>query len=288
MATLHLESGAAYPGSTLITQENIMRRPLFTAIRWGAVLAGVAVGISVQLVLTLLGIASGLSLTSISTGEAPGMGAMIWAGLSMLISALVGAYVAGRMSGLKRKTDGMLHGVVSWAVTTLLFVVLATSAGGSLLSGLFSSLGQGASAMAQSGGGITAMLNRQLGTNVSPQDMRTVQSHIAAGRRDQAIDYMSSNMGVQRDRASTIVDQALILSGLPEQASPEGRAAADRAVKGASTAAWTVFGAVAIALALSFLGGALGAMGARRTTWNEHIEGTTPATAGTSQSGLGR
>ncbi len=286
MATLHLESGANYPGSTLITQENIMRRPLFTAIRWGAVLAGVAVGISVQLVLTLLGIASGLSLTSVSTGEAPGMGAMIWAGLSMLIAALVGAYVAGRMSGLKRKTDGMLHGVVSWAVTTLLFVVLATSAGGSLLSGLFSSVSQGASTMTQSGGGISAMLNRQLGTNVNAQDMRTVQDHIAAGRRDQAIDYMASNMGVQRDRASTIVDQALILSGSPEQASPAGRAAADRAVRGASTAAWTVFGAVAISLALSFLGGALGAMGARRTTWNEHVEGGT-TTAG-AQPGLSR
>ena len=34
--------------------------------------------------------------------------------------------------------------------------------------------------------------------------MRTLQSHIAAGRRDQAIDYMSSNMGVQRDRAAAV------------------------------------------------------------------------------------
>lgn len=283
MATLHLESGAAYPGGTVITQENVMRRSLFSAIRWGAVLAGVAVGISVQLVLTLLGIASGLALTRVSTGEAPGTGALIWAGLSMLISALVGAYVAGRMSGLKRKTDGMLHGVVSWAVTTLLFVMLATSAGGSLLSGLFSSVTQGAGAMAQSGGGVASVINRQLGTNVNPQALRTLQDHISAGRRDQAIDYMSSNMGVQRDRASTIVDQALILSGSPEQASPEGRAAADRAVKGASTAAWTVFGAVAIALVLSVLGGALGAMGARRTTWNEHLESATAS----AQAGLG-
>lgn len=272
MATIHLDTGAAYPGGTLIAQENIVRRPLFPAIRWGAVLAGVAVGISVQLVLTLLGIASGLSMTSVQQGEAPGTGAMVWAGISMLLAALVGAYVAGRMSGLKRKTDGILHGVVSWAVTTLLFVVLATSAGGSLLSGLFSSLGQGATAAAQSGaspGGMTAMLNRQLGVNVTPEAMRTLQSHIAAGRRDQAIDYMSSSMGVQRDRAATVVDQALIMSGSPEQASPQGRAAADRAIRGASTAAWVVFGAVALSLVLSVIGGLLGAMGARRTTWNE-------------------
>lgn len=272
MATIHLDTGAAYPGGTMISQENIVRRSLFPAIRWGAVLAGVAVGISVQLVLTLLGIASGLSMTSVQQGEAPGTGAMIWAGISMLVSALIGAYVAGRMSGLKRKTDGILHGVVSWAVTTLLFVVLATSAGGSLLSGLFSGLGQGASTVAQSGaspGGLATMLSRQLGVTVTPESMRTLQGHITAGRRDQAIDYLSSNMGVQRDRAAPVVDQALIMSGSPEQASPQGRAAADRAIRGASTVAWVVFAAVALSLALSVLGGLLGAMGARRTTWND-------------------
>lgn len=288
MATIHLDTGANYPGGTLISQENVIRRPLFPAIRWGAVLAGVAVGISVQLVLTLLGIASGLSMTSVQEGEAPGTGALIWAGISMLVSALVGAYVAGRMSGLKRKTDGILHGVVSWAVTTLLFVVLATSAGGSLLSGLFSSVGQGANVMAQSGtsmGGLTSLLNRQLGTNVSAENMRILQGHITAGRRDQAIDYMSSTMGVQRERASTVVDQALILSGSPEQASPQGRAAADRAIQGASTAAWVVFGAVALSLVLSFVGGALGAMGARRTTWAEAE--TPPTGAATTRTDLG-
>ncbi len=287
MATIHLDTGANYPGGTLISQENIIRRPLFPSIRWSAVLAGVAVGISVQLVLTLLGIASGLSMTSVEQAEAPGTGTLIWAGISMLISALVGAYVAGRMSGLKRKTDGILHGVVSWAVTTLLFVVLATSAGGSLLSGLFSGIGQGANVMAQSGSsasGLTTLLNRQLGTHVSADSIRTLQQYISSGQRDQAINYMSSNMGVQRDRASGIVDQALILSGSPEQASPQGRAAADRAIRGASIAAWVVFGAVALSLLLSSLGGALGAMGAHRTTWTESGE----AAAAAARADMGR
>ena len=273
MATIHLESSSVIPAGTVTSQENIARRPFFPSIRWGAVLAGVSVGVSVQLVLTLLGIASGLSLSSVSAVEGPATGALVWAGLSMLIAALVGTYVAGRMSGLKRKTDGVLHGVVTWAVTTLLFVFLATSAGGSLLSGLFSSLSP-ANAGAQ-GSSITSMINRQMGTNMSPESLRTLQEHISAGRRDQAIDYMSSTMGVQRDRAAGIVDQALILSGSPEQASPAGREAANRAIQRAGTAAWIAFGAVALAFALSLLGGALGAMGAKRTTWTETAEGTT-------------
>lgn len=275
MATIHLETGSGFPGGTMISQENIVRRPLFSGIRWGAVLAGVAVGISVQLVLTLLGIASGLSLSSVSAVEGPATGALIWAGLSMLIAALIGSYVAGRMSGLKRKTDGVLHGFVSWAVTTLLFVFLATSAGGSLLSGLFSSVNPGA--VAAQSGGVTALINRQMGTNVSTESLRTLQEHIAAGRRDQAIDYMSSSMGVQRDRAAGIVDQALILSGSPEQASPAGRDAANRALRQAGRTAWIAFGAVSLSLILSLLGGAIGAMSARRTTWAENMEGETGA-----------
>lgn len=275
MATIHLESGSGFPSGAMISQDNTVRRSLFPAIRWGAVLAGVAVGISVQLALTLLGIASGLSLSSVSAVEGPATGALIWAGLSMLIAALIGSYVAGRMSGLKRKTDGVLHGFVSWAVTTLLFVFLATSAGGSLLSGLFSSITPGA--VAAQSGGVTALINRQMGTNVSPESLRTLQEHIAAGRRDQAIDYMSSSMGVQRDRAAGIVDRALILSGSPEQASPAGRDAANRALQQAGRAAWIAFGAVSLSLILSLLGGAIGAMGARRITWAENMEGVSGA-----------
>lgn len=273
MATIHLDIPSSSSGSTLISQENIVRQPLFAAIRWGAVFAGVVVGVSIQLALTILGIAMGLSATSAATGEMPGTGAFIWAGLSMLVSALVGAYVAGRMTGLKRKTDGILHGVVSWAVMTILVAMLATSAGGSLLSGIFSSIGQSPTTMGQSSGGVTGMLSRQLGANVSPQAIRTLSDHIAAGRRDPAIDYMASMMGVKRDRAATLVDQALILSGSPEQASPQGRAAADRAIGEASKVAWVVFATVALSLLLSAIGGALGAMGARRTTWNESTAG---------------
>ncbi len=280
MATIHLDTGSAFPGSTTISQENVVRRSLFSAIRWGAVLAGVAVGISVQLALTLLGIASGLSATSLAAGEAPGTGALVWAGLSMLISALVGAYVAGRVSGLKRKVDGILHGAVVWAVTTLLFVMLATSAGGSLLSGIFSDIGQGAGTFSQAGtGGLSGMLNRQLGMKASPQALSALQDSIAAGRRDQAIEQMTA-MGVQRQRAETVADQALILSGSPEQASPAGRAAADRALGRAGRVVWSVFGAVALSLLASLIGGALGAMGARRTTWNENMISASSSSAG--------
>lgn len=266
MATIHLD-----PRTNYLEQSTLSRQPLFAAIRWGAVLAGVAVGISVQLVLTLLGIASGLSATDVTSGESVGMGPLIWAGISMLIAAFIGAYVAARMSGLKRKVDGILHGVVSWAVTTLLFAMLASSAGGALMSGIFSNMTGGANTAmnggSATGGGLAGLLQRLGVTNVTPASLQTLQGHIENGRREEAVQYMSSSMGVEPSRAATIVDQALILSSSPEQASPQGRATADRAIDTASTTAWTVFLAVILSLALGVAGGALGVVGAHRATW---------------------
>jgi hypothetical protein len=274
MATTHLDPGSGYTDQSLARGAGAMRRPLFPTVRWGAVFAGVAVGVSTQLVLTLLGIATGLSATAVAQGESPGAGPLLWAGVSMLIAAFVGGYVAARMTGLKRKVDGVLHGVVSWAVTTLLFATLATSAGGSMMTGVFSNItpnnqpGAGASG-SRTYGGVLGMLQSQIGGNVSPGAMKTLQEHIRAGRRDSAIQHMMGAMGVDKERAETIVDQALILSGASEQASPQSRAAADRALDVASTAAWTAFLAVALSLALAIVGGAMGAVGARRTTWSD-------------------
>jgi hypothetical protein len=245
-----------------------LRRPMFPAIRWGAVLAGVAVGISVQLALTLLGIATGLSTTDVTEGETVGTGPLIWAGFSMLIAAFVGGYVAARMSGLKRRADGILHGAVSWAVTTIMFAVLATSIGGSLVSGVFNNMSQLARASAAGNESPLAALVRTQGGRLDPQTMRQLQQYLQAGQRDQAVQLVTSRMGLEQSRAETMVDQALIITGSPGAASPQGRAKAENVVQGAGTAAWVVFLAVALALAIGIGGGALGAAGSRRVSWS--------------------
>lgn len=270
MATIDVGHGGSYADS-LMGAGSALRRPLFPAIRWGAIWAGVAVGLSTQLLLALLGLASGLSAMNLAEGASP-TGPLLWAGLSMLISAFIGGYVAARMSGLKRKVDGILHGAVSWAVTTLLFATLATSVAGSLLSGVFNRVAPTMASSATSGGGsaaIGAMLQGQLGPNVDPTTMQRLQNHIQAGRRSDAIQLMTSSMGIERSRAETITDQALIMAGNPDQASPQSRAAAERAVDTAGTAAWMIFLPVALSLASGIAGGMLGARNARRTTWSE-------------------
>lgn len=273
----------SHEGSKL---KNSLKSSLFTTICWSAVLAGVAIAVSVQLVLMMLGVASGVALASLTVGETLSYGALMWASVSMLIAAFVGAYVAGRMSGLRRKIDGVLHGVICWAVSILLALILATTTGGSLISGLVSNVIQGGIVIAPSGANVASMLNRQLDPNMESASLRVLQEYILSGRRDQAIDYLTSSMNVQRERAAGIVDQALILSGSAQQASPEARSAEARLIKNYHTASWTTFVAMLLAVLLSCLGGALGTLGSQRSIWSETAEDT-EASSNTSQAAIG-
>lgn len=286
MKSPSIESNVTVPPHEGVKLKNSFRSGLFTTICWSAVLAGVAIAVAVQLVLMMLGVASGVALTNLLMGETLGYGALMWASVSMVIAAFVGAYVAGRMSGLRRKIDGILHGVISWAVSILLALILATTTGGSLISGLVSNVIHGGIVIAPSGANVASMLNRQLGPTMESASLRVLQEYILSGQRDQAIDYLNSTMNVQRDRAAGIVDQALILSGSFQQASPEGRAAEARVIKNFHTASWTTFVATLLAVALSCLGGALGTLGSQRTIWSESTEDT-EASSGTSQAVIG-
>jgi hypothetical protein len=237
------------------------RRPLFPAIRWGAVLAGVAVGISVQLVLSLLGVASGLSMAEFGPGPSSAIGPLLWAGMSMLVAGFVGGYVAARMSGLKRRSDGVLHGAVSWAVTTILLAVVATSAGGMMFSGVLGNLGQLAGGVSSAPDTpVTAVLRSQAG-HLDPALQARLRQAIEAGRRDEAVRLLAE-AGMDPARAGILVDQIMIIAASPLAGMQNGESRPR-----AAAAAWIVFGAVALALAAGIGGGARGAAASRRVTW---------------------
>lgn len=106
------------------------------ALRWPAVLAGMVVGSAAYLM--VVGVAAGLSGTdNAAASSATALGAGIWKAASLLLSALVGGYVAARSTGFRRTGDGVLHGVVCWGATTVLFAVLATTEAGAVFGGLF-------------------------------------------------------------------------------------------------------------------------------------------------------
>lgn len=109
-------------------------------ISWGAILAGTAATLSVMLILNLLGMAIGLWSIEPTEDSNPlsglGTGSIIWWVLSNLIALFAGGFVAARVGVSFANPTAMIHGVMTWALYTLVSVWLLTSVVGSIVSGV--------------------------------------------------------------------------------------------------------------------------------------------------------
>ncbi|MGE5682261.1 MAG: hypothetical protein ACM34K_15445 [Bacillota bacterium] len=136
---------------------NEPRAGVLKRISWGAVFAGVLIALVVQLLLSLLGLGIGFGSIDARTESNPfsglGTGALIWWVVSMLISLFAGGLASGRLAGVPRSFDGVLHGLLSFSVFTLISFYLLTTAIGSVISGVGSVVGQ---TLSLAGKGISA------------------------------------------------------------------------------------------------------------------------------------
>lgn len=251
------------------------RRPNFSAIRWGAIFGGVVSGTATYLLLSLLGVAVGLTAIEPTAQEPVGsvpLATGIWTGISMLVGAFIGGYVAGQMSGLARSMDGMLHGFVSWGATTLLYLVIATTALGALLGGTFSIISQGVQAAAPAGqqqGGMLSQLmsavTQQGEADISVQSLNQLQDAISNGNREQAVNIMVSEMGIERDAAVQTVDQIM-----PLASQQNVQQAAQQATDVATATSWWLFIGLLLSLVLGVVGGAAGSRVNANRTVGDH------------------
>lgn len=109
-------------------------------ISWSAVFAGVLVAIVTQILLTLLGLGIGLGTIDPVEERNPmaglGVGSAIWYIVSSLLSLFIGGWVAGRLAGTPRSFDGMIHGVLTWCLVTLLTIYFLTTTLGTIIGGV--------------------------------------------------------------------------------------------------------------------------------------------------------
>lgn len=261
--------------------ERPVRRPYFSAIRWGAIFAGVVSGTASYLLLALLGVAVGLTAVDPQSAEPVGnvpLATGIWTGISMLVAAFIGGYVAGHMSGLSRVSDGMLHGFVSWAATTLLYAILTVTALGAILGGTFRVLSEGLSGAAQTatqaGGGsnvmdqLAGMISGGGQGNVNTESLSALQQAMAAGDRNAAVEILVVQIGLPPERANQIVDRTMpLLSQDPKEAA---RNAATKATGALTAASWWLFIGLLLSLAMGIAGGAAGVRAASRRLTGDH------------------
>lgn len=127
-------------------------------ISWGSILAGVAVAMVTQLVLNLLGLGIGASTLEPTaddavSGRALGIGTVLWLAITTIVALFAGGWVAGRLAGFASRVERSLHGLITFAVVTLLTFYMLTTTLGAVLSTTTNALGQ---ALAAAGSGAAA------------------------------------------------------------------------------------------------------------------------------------
>jgi hypothetical protein len=180
-------------------------------LSWGAIFAGLFVAMGLQLVLSLLGVAIGLSAWSPATvggvdaGDvATGVG--IWAAVSALIALFAGGATTGRLAGILRRKDGALHGVVLWALTTVATIWLIVSGMGFLLGGAFDIVSRTAAATVQVAGGAAAEFAGPAVTGAMQGEEREVM-----------ISEIQQRTGLSRAEAESVVTDAERRAGTLQQ-----------------------------------------------------------------------
>ncbi len=139
----------------------------FTAVDWGAILAGVAVATAITFVLAAFGSGIGLSLASPYEGASPFTHALalaLWVLWVTVASYAAGGYVCGRLRarnvGMPREEaevrDGA-HGLVVWGVSML---IIAFAAGSSLYD------------LGKAGVNVATQQAQKSGVSTSPVDYR--------------------------------------------------------------------------------------------------------------------
>ncbi len=142
-----------HPTAPLVTQNTVpglaatASHSLTGGLSWSAVLAGAAAAAALAFILVILGFGLGLSAVSpwTNTGVTAstiGISTVIWLALTQIAASGLGGYLAGRLrhSWVDIHVDEVYfrdtaHGLLAWAVATLVTATLLASAIGTVLSG---------------------------------------------------------------------------------------------------------------------------------------------------------
>ncbi|MFD2574269.1 hypothetical protein ACFSUS_26785 [Spirosoma soli] len=220
---------------TMIYEDRPSRMDFIKRISWSAVFAGVLVAIVTQMLLTLLGLGIGLGTIDPVEEANPtaglGIGSAIWYGVSSLISLFLGGWVAGRLASAPRTFDGVIHGVLTWCLVTLLTIYFLTTTLGSIIGGASRLVGgivrTAGSAAASAGPGLTNMVQDQLkanGINTNDLDLGDLKNEVNTVLRQTGDPSLNPN-ALER-KADRATEQA---SNTAEQAASNPQGADDAA-----------------------------------------------------------
>jgi hypothetical protein len=230
-------------------------------------------GLGALMLLSTLGLAIGISTVDIGPGQggdarAFGIGAAIWAALSLLVALFLAGTIASRVSMVVDRTVAMTHGALVWVLTMLGILYLA-GAGVSLgMSGVIGAVRGAGSAVGGAAGGLADLgsgnVDQILARLNDPRTAGVVAQ--ATGMSEQgarsALDDIRARVEAARGNPEGAVAEARKgVAQLTSRAAERVAAAAQQAQPYASRTAWTALAVMVVALAAA-VGGAV--WGARR------------------------
>ena len=148
----------------------------FSGVSWGAIVAGGVAAAAMAMILMTLGAGLGLIAISPWRGEGVsagtiGIGVIVWSIIVEIAAFGIGGYLAGRLRTKWANLHGdevffrdTAHGLVTWALGTLVFVGLSASIAGYIARGTAEA---GLAAGAAAAGGGAAMMSAGPGSNAT-------------------------------------------------------------------------------------------------------------------------
>ncbi len=286
------DSARVVRSSDRLSSHDLHDNVLLNTISWGAVFAAVAVALSVQVLLNLLGVGIGASVIDPATSDNPSAGAfstvgVIWFVVAGVVASFIGGYIASRLSGRPVKSTGGYHGLTSWAVTTLLVLYLLSTSVGAVVGGAFGGLssmlgglGRTAATTATAAAPVVANIDnpfsgieqqiRSLTGGNDPQALRdaavaAVQAAVsgdetkAEDARNRAADALARAQNIPLDQAKSQVAQyEAQYRQTVETAKQNAVATAEAATKIVAGGAILAFVALLLGAVASWFGGTMG------------------------------
>lgn len=147
-----IQPAAAPQASSTLVQDGPDLALLPSALErlsWGAVIAGTLVSLILMFVFNLVGIAVGLAQINPERGRDSAdaqdiaTGSLVWVGITNLVALFIGGWIAAYFAGIPEVVDGLLHGIMVWALTGVITSLLVTMGMGRLMNGLSSLISAG-------------------------------------------------------------------------------------------------------------------------------------------------
>jgi hypothetical protein len=278
-------------GATVVEHTDIVTSVVGPRVRWSGVMSGFFVAIGALLLMVALGLAIGITVlgdpraATGETAEGLGIGAGIWAFITLLVALFFGGMVSTQVTDRPDRPGAVIHAVLVW-VLFLLFIFWLMVSGISLgLSGVFGAMNtlvRGATAAVGIGAGAAdSDLAQRLGLDDPNQllarldDPRTASALATATgmsaeeARASLSDLRARIEPVKDDPARVAAEVRTFLAQYSDRVKQRALETAATAQRGASVSAWVTFGVMVVTLAVAIAGAISGVPSLQR--WRQAL-----------------